>query len=110
MNSTVVPCRHGHAVNVALLIARVTLGVIFLAHGSQKLFGAFDGPGLDKVVEMMGTAGYFVAAGEFLGGIALIIGFLSRLASIGIIIIMIGALAIVHGKNGLFLSNNGCEY
>lgn len=99
-----------HAVDLALLITRVTLGVIFLAHGSQKLFGAFGGPGLEKWIELMGPAGYLVAIGEFFGGVGLIVGFLSRFSAASIIIIMIGALVMVHGKNGFFLSNNGMEY
>lgn len=110
MNTSDERPHHYHAVNLALLIARVTLGIIFVAHGSQKLFGAFDGPGLTKVVEMMGTAGYFVAAGEFFGGLGLIAGLLSRVCGLGIALIMVGALVMVHGQHGLFLSNNGCEY
>lgn len=110
MNHSAERPHHYHAINLALLIARVTIGIIFLAHGSQKLFGAFDGPGLSKIVEMMGTAGYFVAAGEFLGGLGLLLGLLSRLAGLGIVIIMIGAIATVHGEHGFFLSDNGYEY
>src|SRR5438128_1304456 len=60
------------AVDVALLLVRVTVGVIFAAHGSQKLFGAFDGPGLAKTVEMMGPIGYLVTVGEFFGGLGLV--------------------------------------
>lgn len=101
---------HYHAINLALFIARMTVGIIFVAHGSQKLFGAFDGPGLGKIVEMMGNPGYFVAAGEFFGGLGLIAGLLSRVAGLGIVVIMIGALVMVHGENGFFLSDNGYEY
>lgn len=99
-----------HAPHLALLIARVVLGVIFFAHGSQKLFGAFSGPGLDQWIAMIGPIGYLVALGEFIGGILLIIGFLSRWAALVIAIIMLGAMATVHGKHGFFLSNNGIEY
>jgi len=49
--------RDRSAVDWALLIARVALGVIFMAHGAQKLFGAFGGPGLSAVVGMMGPVG-----------------------------------------------------
>ena len=98
------------AVDVSLLIIRVVVGVIFVAHGSQKLFGAFGGPGLNGVVEMMGPVGYLVTIGEFFGGLGLIVGFLTRFSAASLIVIMIGAIATVHGKNGFFLSNQGFEY
>src|SRR5438552_3752478 len=98
------------AVDVSLLVVRVVVGVIFAAHGSQKLFGAFDGPGLSKVVEMMGPIGYLVTIGEFFGGLGLIVGFLSRFSAASLIVIMIGAIATVHGKNGFFLDHGGFEY
>ena len=56
------------AVDVSLLVLRVVVGIIFAAHGSQKLFGAFGGPGLSSVVEQMGPVGYPVTIGEFFGG------------------------------------------
>jgi hypothetical protein len=59
---------------LALLIVRVIVGIIFVAHGAQKLFGAFGGPGLAAVVEMMGPLGYPVTIGEFFGGLGLIVG------------------------------------
>jgi putative oxidoreductase len=98
------------AVEVSLLIVRVVVGLIFAAHGAQKLFGAFGGPGLSKIVEMMGTLGYFVTIGEFFGGVGLVVGFLTRFSAASLIVIMIGAIASVHGKNGFFLSNGGYEY
>ena len=54
------------AVDVALLVVRLIVGVIFVVHGAQKLFGAFGGPGLSGVVGMMGPIGYLVTIGEFL--------------------------------------------
>lgn len=98
------------AVDVALLIARVVVGVIFVAHGSQKLLGAFDGPGLAATVEKMGPMGYPVTIGEFFGGLGLIAGFLCRFSSASLIVIMIGAIGMVHGKNGFFLQQGGFEY
>jgi len=86
------------------------VGVIFAAHGAQKLFGAFGGPGLDKVVEMMGPIGYLVTIGEFFGGLGLVVGFLCRFSAAALIVIMIGAIAQVHAKNGFFLQNGGFEY
>lgn len=101
----------GHpADNFALLAVRVVAGVIFAAHGSQKLFGAFGGQGLEATVTMMGMIGYPVAIGEFFGGLGLIVGFLTRFSAASLIVVMIGAIATVHGKNGFFLSAGGFEY
>ena len=90
------------AVDVALLVVRVVVGVIFMAHGAQKLFGAFGGPGLAGVVQMMGPLGYLVAIGEFFGGLGIIVGFLSRFSATSLILVMLGAIAMVHAKNGFF--------
>jgi putative oxidoreductase len=98
------------AVDVSLLVLRVIVGVIFAAHGAQKLFGAFEGLGLAATVEKMGPLGYPVTIGEFFGGLGLIVGFLTRFSAASLIVIMIGAIAMVHGQNGFFLSNNGFEY
>ena len=73
--------RDRSAVDWALLVARIVVGVIFMAHGAQKLFGAFGGPGLSAVVQMMGPLGYLVTVGEFFGGLGLIFGFLSRFSA-----------------------------
>ena len=92
------------AVNWALLIGRIIVGVVFIAHGSQKFFGAFGGPGLSGFVHMLGPIGYLVAIGEFFGGLGLVLGFLSRFSAASIIVIMIGAIAMVHGKFGFFMN------
>lgn len=97
------------AVDIALLAVRVVVGVIFAAHGAQKLFGAFGGPGLAAVVEMMGPLGYPVTVGEFFGGLGLVVGFLCRFSAASLIVIMLGAIGMVHGKNG-FLGPTGFEY
>jgi|SRR5579871_2624076 len=97
------------AVDLALLVIRIVLGVIFIAHGSQKLFGAFGGPGLAAWVGMIGKIGHLVAIGEFFGGIGILIGLLSRLSAAAIIIIMLGAISIVHWPHGFFMPN-GMEY
>ena len=96
-------------IDTALLVARVIVGAIFMAHGSQKLFGAFDGPGLAAVVGKMGPIGYLVTVGEFFGGLGLIAGILSRFSSAALIVIMVGAIIQVHGKNGFF-GPTGFEY
>src|SRR4028118_1077055 len=87
------------AVDVALLVARVIVGIIFVAHGSQKLFGAFGGPGLAGVVGMMGPVGYLVAIGEFFGGLGLIFGFLSRFSAAALIVVMLGAIGQARGED-----------
>lgn len=97
-------------VEVSLLIIRVIVGMIFAAHGAQKLFGVFGGPGLSKIVEMMGPIAYLVAIGECFGGLGLIVGFLSRFSAAANIVIMIGAIKMVHGQHGFFLQNSGYEY
>ena len=96
--------RDRSAVDWARLVARAVVGVIFMAHGAQKLFGAFGGPGLSAVVQMMGPLGYLVTVGEFFGGLGLVVGFLSRFSAASIIIIMLGAVATVHGKVGFFMN------
>lgn len=97
------------AVDWALLIARVSAGSIFTAHGAQKLFGAFGGPGLSAIVEMMGPLGYLVSIGEFFGGLGLILGVLSRFSAASITLIMLGAIATVHAKFGFFMNWAGTQ-
>ena len=92
------------AVDVALLVARVIVGAVFMAHGAQKLFGAFGGPGLSAFVGMMGPLGYLVSIGEFFGGLGLVVGFLSRFSAASIIVIMLGAIGMVHSKVGFFMN------
>lgn len=86
-----------------LLIVRVVAGITFAAHGAQKLFGAFGGPGLEAIVQMLGPIGYLVSIGEFFGGLGLIVGFLSRFSAASLIVIMLGAIFTVHLQNGFFL-------
>jgi putative oxidoreductase len=98
------------ALDLSLLAIRVIVGVIFAAHGAQKLFGVFGGLGLAETVKMMGPLGYLVTIGEFFGGLGLVVGFLTRFSAASLIVIMIGAIAMVHGKNGFFLDKGGFEY
>jgi putative oxidoreductase len=91
-----------------LLILRVVLGIIFLAHGSQLLFGAFGGPGLAGVMGPQGPGGggivgLLVAIGQFFGGLGILVGLLSRFSAAALIVIMIGAIVLVHWQNGFFL-------
>lgn len=101
---------YSNSINWALLAVRLAAGIIFMAHGSQKLWGWFGGPGLDQFVAQMGPIGYLVAIGEFFGGLGLIVGFLSRFSAGALIVIMLGAIAMVHGQNGFFMADKGFEY
>jgi putative oxidoreductase len=96
-------------VDISLLLVRVIVGIIFAAHGAQKLFGAFGGPGLEAMVaeppKGMGLLGYPVTIGEFFGGVGLIVGFLCRFSAASLIVIMLGAIGLVHGQYGFFLGH-----
>ena len=101
--------RDRSAVDWALLLARFFTGIVFTAHGAQKLFGAFGGPGLSGAVQMMGPLGYLVTIGEFFGGLGLIFGILSRFSAASITLIMLGAIATVHAKFGFFMNWAGTQ-
>lgn len=100
------------------LILRVPVGIILLAHGSQKLFGWFGGYGLEGTGQWMASIGlepgYLMAlaagSAEFFGGLALIIGLLTRPAALVSAFTMLVAIFSVHFSNGLFMSNNGYEF
>lgn len=100
------------------LALRIPVGIIFAAHGAQKLFGWFGGYGLEGTGQWMDSIGlspgYLMAllAGgtEFFGGLALIIGLLVRPASAALAFAMVIAIFSVHIQNGLFMSNNGYEF
>ena len=100
-------------VNTALLIIRVTLGVIFFAHGAQKVMGWYGGYGLKGTTGYFKTAmgipitmGYLSAFTEFFGSMFLIFGFLTRLAALGILINMIVAIIKAHLPTGFFMNWN----
>ena len=100
-----------------LFILRLAMGSVFIAHGAQKLFGAFGGPGLKGFSGMLGGLGFKPAMGwafavaivEFAGGISLVLGFLSRFGAGLIAVAMAVALLGVHLKKAFFLPG-GFEY
>lgn len=101
-----------------LSVVRILVGVIFMAHGAQKLFGLFGGYGLEGTgqwMESIGLApGYLMAllsgSAEFFGGLALVIGLLARPAALALAVTLVVAIFSVHINNGLFMSNNGYEF
>jgi len=100
------------------LILRVPIGLILAAHGSQKLFAWFGGYGLDGTAQWMATVGLqpsFIMAllagsAEFFGGIALMLGLLTRPAAAANALTMLVALVSVHLGKGFFMDTHGIEY
>jgi putative oxidoreductase len=98
-------------VDLALLNVRIGLATVFMFHGAQKLFGWFGGHGLGGLIEAYGAViGTLVGIGEFFGGLGLLVGLLSRFSAASLIVIMGGAIVLVHGKNGFASSDGGIEY
>src|SRR5258708_39661038 len=99
--------------STSLLIVRVVLGVIFFAHGAKKVFGWFGGPGLRGVIayfkQALGVPApltVLAAFTECFGGLAMIVGLLVRPAAVGLILVMLVAIAQVHWRNGFFLNSS----
>ncbi|CRL51326.1 MULTISPECIES: DoxX family protein [Pseudomonas] len=101
-----------------LTAIRIVVGIIFAAHGAQKLFGMFGGYGIAGTAQYMESLGLapghlmaILAGGtEFFGGLALIIGLLTRPAALGLTFLSLVAIFSVHIHNGLFMANNGYEF
>src|SRR3954453_15601004 len=105
-------------INIGLLTIRLVVGLLFVGHGAQKLFGWFGGHGVK------GTGGWFESIGmkpgvtmalfaglaELIGGILFAIGLLTPLAGIMIAGTMVMAIVKVHAPNGLWATSNGYEY
>jgi putative oxidoreductase len=98
-------------IDVAILILRLALGFVFIAHGSQKLFGAFGGGGIAGTGQFFASLGaspgamwaVIVGLVEFGGGTALAVGFLSRISAALIAIDMLVAIVIYNARNGFFV-------
>lgn len=102
---------------IAVLPLRISLGLIFIGHGSQKLFGWFGGRGLDTTADFFSqklglVPGIFWAilagSGEFFGGLLVLLGFFTRFGALNIAIVMLVAMLKVHA--GAFFLPEGIEY
>jgi putative oxidoreductase len=109
--------------DVLLTVLRLVLGIVFFAHGAQKLLGWFGGAGfngtMDVFTHQMGIPAPLAVvaiAAEFFGGLGLIVGLLGRVAAFGIIANMMVAVVMVHSHFGLFMNwfgnqqGEGIEY
>jgi putative oxidoreductase len=102
---------------LAVLILRLFLGFAFMMHGSQKLLGAFGGGGVAGVASMLSKLGvepshtlaWVLSITEFVGGVCVFLGFLTRFWAAGLVIDMAVAVFMVHLANGFFASKNGFE-
>ena len=103
---------------IGLFILRAVIGVTVSAHGAQKLFGWFDGPGLQGFSGMLGSMkvrpanlwALVAAGGEFVGGILLVLGLLSPIPGFLVAGSMLVAILLVHRSNGFWNSNRGIEF
>jgi putative oxidoreductase len=105
-------------VSVGILILRVVVGLTMAAHGAQKLFGWFEGPGFAGMSGMLEKMGFrsaklfaaLIVAAEVGGGLLLAAGFLTPLGVAAVVGVMIGAIATVHWTNGFFSTKGGYEF
>lgn len=100
--------------SLSMLIVRLGAGIVFFAHGAQKVFGWFGGPGLKATIQTFQNymkippaATVLAALIECFGGLALIVGLLVRPAAVGLIVVMLVAVVKVHGPNGFFINFAG---
>jgi putative oxidoreductase len=105
-------------IDIGLLIIRLVIGLLFIGHGAQKLFGWFGGYGLKGTggwMESLGlkpgvTMALMAGLTELIGGILFALGLLTPLAGLMIAGTMVMAIVKVHGQNGLWSTQNGYEY
>ncbi|MBF7729806.1 DoxX family protein [Pseudomonas sp. N040] len=104
--------------SLSSLVLRVGLGLALMPHGAQKLFGWFGGYGLEGTGQWMDSIGLqpgllmaaLAGSAEFFGGLALVLGLLTRPAAALTAFTMLVAIFSVHSGNGFFMANNGYEY
>jgi putative oxidoreductase len=102
--------------DIATTILRLVLGVIFFAHGAQKMLGWFGGYGLTGtmgfftgVLHIPAVFAFLAVAAEFFGGLGLIFGLFTRVAAFGVLGNMIVAIAMVHGRFGFWMNWTGTQ-
>jgi putative oxidoreductase len=101
-----------------LLLLRVTVGLTMSAHGAQKLFGWFNGPGIDGAARGLEALGFhpgrrhatMAGLAEFGGGLILVLGFVTPLGAAVLASVMLVAAFTTHAKQGFFLAGGGYEY
>ena len=100
--------------DIASLLMRVLLGIVFFPHGAQKLLGWFGGHGfnatMDAFTDTMGIPvilAFLAIMAESLGAVALITGLLTRVAAFGVATNMVVAIIMVHLPNGFFMNWSG---
>jgi putative oxidoreductase len=99
--------------NFELLIMRIACSLPFIYHGAAILFGAFGGPGPHNFAAFMkapDAIGYLVGLAQFAGGIAILLGALLRIGAACVIIVMLGAVFMVHLPHGYDVGHGGMEY
>ena len=100
-------------IDAALLILRVASAAAFLYHGSAILFGVLGGPGPERFATSMhwpATIGYLVGLAQFAGGLAVLSGILIRIGAACIVVVMLGAIFLVHLPHGFDIGKGGIEY
>jgi putative oxidoreductase len=105
-------------VDHGLMLVRIIVGLLLFGHGAQKLFGWFGGYGLKATADWLGSLGVrapaffaaLVGLFELLGGLCFALGLVTPLAALAISAVMLGAIALVHWPNGIWVSKNGLEY
>ena len=99
--------------NLALLVLRIASAMAFFYHGSAILFGAFGGPGpagFAGFMHMPVIVGYLVGLAQLAGGLAMLTGVFIRVGSVCLIIVMLGAIFLVHLPHGFDIGHGGIEY
>lgn len=111
--SSSVPSETVRELNFELFIMRVACSLPFIYHGAAILFGAFGGPGPHNFAAFMKVpliVGYLVGLAQFAGGIAILLGALLRVGAVCVIIVMCGAVIMVHYPHGYDIGHGGMEY
>jgi len=99
--------------DLALVALRLASSSAFLYHGSAILVGAFGGPGPREFAQSHGwpiSVAYLVGLIQVIGAVAVFTGVLARVAAAGLVVVMVGAIVLVHLRHGFDVSNGGFEY